>query len=179
MSSYPSAYRRVRDTGLPRRDRVLALRECVLRFAPYGFSATWHHLVVSGGPSLLAMVDELEQARQVWLASHEEFLARRRAEKAAGNRIPRRTDRWHNNTLAYCPDFEAHPVERLAVVVQRVITAHESGARRSERCFACGRTPGVNIACPDCGVSPSFSHIPVPGTARRWREVWLRSKEFS
>ncbi|HET9138518.1 hypothetical protein, partial [Actinophytocola sp.] len=49
-----------------------ALRECVLCFGPYGFRATWHHLVVNAGiprrleddpESLVRAVAELAEAR--------------------------------------------------------------------------------------------------------------------
>ncbi|SDY06342.1 hypothetical protein SAMN05421504_104389 [Amycolatopsis xylanica] len=159
---------------------MLALRECVLRFAPYGFRATWHHLVV-GEPSLVRMLEELEQARLVWLASEEDFIARRRREKAAGHRIPSHADRWRTRMLAYCPVFDKHPTARLAVVVQRVIAAHESGASRSTLCFACGRTPASDVPCPECGVDPlglgARRAVARPDDAHRWREVWLRGKE--
>ncbi|MFD8499231.1 hypothetical protein [Amycolatopsis sp. NPDC059657] len=181
MTSFPAAARRVRDTGLARRDRVPALRECVLCFAPYGFRATWHHLVVGEDRSLVRMMDELEQARLVWLASEEAFVARRRREKAAGHRTPRRAEQWRSALLAYCPDFEKHPTERLAIAVRRVIAAHESGAVRSALCFACGRTPATDIPCPDCGVDPlgpaARRSTGRPDTAHRWREVWLHGKE--
>jgi hypothetical protein len=99
---------------------VLALRESVLHFAPYGFRATWHHLVVSAAlpvrleddpGSLLRAVDELEAARRLWLAEAQTFKARRRQEKAAGRRQPRRDEGWHVSParLAFCPDPEVHP----------------------------------------------------------------------
>lgn len=106
MSSFPAQAARVRDTGLPVRGRLLALRECVLRFPPYGFRATWHHLVVSAGlsawleseenpESLVRAVDELAEARRLWLAETQAFEARRRRAKATGRRQPRRDERWH------------------------------------------------------------------------------------
>jgi hypothetical protein len=61
-----------------------------LHFAPYGFRATWHHLVVSAGlpvwlhddsDSLVRAVDELEQARGVWMVEAADYETRRRREK--------------------------------------------------------------------------------------------------
>ena len=141
MSSFPAQAARVRDPGLPLPRRLLALRECVLRFAPYGFRATWHHLVVSAGlpvylevdpDSLIRAVDELEQARALWRAETNAFAARRRREKAEGRRQPRRHEGWHARPglLAVCPDPEAHPRGPLATEVERLITARRAGADR-------------------------------------------------
>ncbi|MEV0678612.1 hypothetical protein AB0I60_19050 [Actinosynnema sp. NPDC050436] len=188
MTSFPAAARRVRDDDLGLRDRVPALRECVLRFAPYGFRATWHHLVVGVAErrpfdpkSLRCAVDELEQARAVWLPKGADYAARRRREKAAGSRTPSRADRWHSwaGVLAFCPDFEKHPTERLVVVVRRVVAASESGTDPSTTCRACGRRLTKPRPCPDCGVAPPGLDARRFGihdqTATRWREVWQRS----
>jgi hypothetical protein len=190
MSSFPASARRVRDPRLASRDRLLALRESVLCFAPYGFRATWHHLIVSASvprrldddPSALPRaVDELEQARLIWRAQSEAYAARRLREKAAGQRIPRRGDHWRGwaGLIAYCPDFEKHPAERLAVVVRRVIDAFEAGADPLAACRACGRPPAADAPCPGCGVDPVGPFARRPGlsvrTAHRWREVWLRT----
>ncbi|MEU4218416.1 hypothetical protein [Actinoplanes sp. NPDC026623] len=61
MTSFPAQAQRVRDRGLPLRDRLLALRECVVHFGPYGFRATWHHLMVGAG-----VPRRLEDDRQRW-----------------------------------------------------------------------------------------------------------------
>ena len=190
MTSFPAAARRVRDPGLTSRDRLLALRECVLCFAPYGFRATWHHLIVNARvpgrldddlSSLLRAVDEVEQARLVWRTMSEDYVARRRLEKAAGHRSPRRCDHWRSwdGMIAYCPDFEKHPTERLAIVVQRAIDAFDSGTDPLTTCCACGRPLDADAPCPGCGVDPAgpFAHRPgiSARTADRWRDVWHRT----
>ncbi|WP_410606793.1 hypothetical protein [Amycolatopsis sp. lyj-109] len=190
MTSFPAAARRVHDTRLASEDRLLALRDCVLCFAPYGFRATWHHLIVNARvprrldddpSSLLRAVDEVEQARLVWQVMSEDYVTRRRREKAAGHRIPRPCDNWRSwaGLIAYCPDFEMHPTERLAVVVQRVIDAFDSGVDPQTRCCACGRLLDADAPCPDCGVDPAGPSAHRPGisvrTAYRWREVWHRT----
>jgi hypothetical protein len=190
VTGFPTAARRVRDIELASRERLLALRECVLRFPPYGFRATWHHLIVSASVprrldddplSLRHAVDELEQARLVWRAQSEHYAARRRREKAAGHRTPRRADQWPNwaGLIAYCPDFEKHPTERMAVVVQRVIAAYESGVDQLTTCRACGRSLTADTPCPRCGVDPSPTSRRTEFHTRiahhRWREVWQRS----
>ncbi|HEY1230128.1 MAG TPA: hypothetical protein VGF26_22690, partial [Ramlibacter sp.] len=114
MSSFSAQAARVRDAKLPLRRRLLALRECVLHFAPYGFRATWHHLVVNAGlpvyleedaDSLVRAVDELEEARRLWLAETYAYQTQRRQEKEAGRRQPRRSEGWHAQLawLAFCP----------------------------------------------------------------------------
>ena len=183
VTSFPAAARRVRDSELESRDRLLALRECALRFGPYGFRATWHHLMVSAGvprdldadpESLVRAVDELEQARLVWMARTEEHAARRRREKAAGNRAPRSADGWlrQPRPIAYCPDFQKHPTEPLVVVLRRVIAACEAGTEGV--CRACGRALTEDAPCPGCGVSLG-QHRPPANTHFRWRQIWLRA----
>ncbi|GAA4011384.1 hypothetical protein GCM10022247_37230 [Allokutzneria multivorans] len=165
----------------------MALRECVKCFQPYGFRATWHHVIVSANvprlleddlDSLVRAVDELEQARAVWRSKSEEHAALRRREKASGRRVPRRADPWHAwaGLVAYCPDFEKHPTERLDVVLRRVISAFESGVDLTAQCRACARALTEDAPCPDCGVDPvGPTAVRRVGTVHRWREVWLRS----
>jgi hypothetical protein len=130
---------------------------------------------------LLRAADEVEQARLVWRVMSEDYAARRRLEKAAGHRMPRRGDHWRSwaGLIAYCPDFEKHPTERLAVVVQRVVDAFDSGVDPLTACRACGRPLDADTPCPDCGVDPAgpFAHRPgiSARTAHRWREVWHRT----
>ncbi|XVV17351.1 hypothetical protein ACQP2X_24130 [Actinoplanes sp. CA-131856] len=133
MSSFPAQAARVRDESLPLHRRMLALRECVLRFAPYGFRATWHHLLVSAGvpvwlehdpDSLRRAVDELEEARDLWLAETRAFAARRRAEKAAGRRVPDTADAWRTTWMTVSPAPEAHSTERLIDVIARLRATH-------------------------------------------------------
>ncbi|MGK3208444.1 hypothetical protein [Amycolatopsis sp. MEPSY49] len=190
MSSFPASAGRVRDSGRASRDRLLALRECVLCFQPYGFRATWHHLIVGAGVprnldddprSLVRAVDELEEARLVWRAQSEDYAARRRREKADGRRDASRADHWRSwaGLIAYCPDFEKHPTERLAVVVRRVIAAYESGVDPLVTCRACGSSPTTDAPCPSCGVDPAGPAASRPGirvrTSYRWRAVWQRT----
>ncbi|SEF37469.1 hypothetical protein SAMN05421837_11429 [Amycolatopsis pretoriensis] len=190
MSSFPASADRVRDAGLASRDRLLALRECVLCFQPYGFRATWHHLIVSADVprnldddprSLTRAVDELEEARLVWRAQSEDYEARRRREKAAGRRDASRADNWRTwaGLVAYCPDLEKHPTERLVVVVRRVIAAYESGVDPLKTCRACGTQVTADTPCPDCGVDPAGPTANRPEirvrTSFRWRAVWRRT----
>ncbi|TYB99556.1 hypothetical protein FXF53_15325 [Micromonospora sp. WP24] len=196
MSSFPAQADRVRDTDLPMRRRLLALRECTLHFSPYGFRATWHHLVVNAGlpvyleedpGSLLRALDELEEARQLWLAATQAFITRRRQEKAAGRRQARREDAWHTlpNWLAFCPDPEVHPRERLATVVHRLIVAYGSEAAPSEVCPAC-KALRSSLPCPSCGVCSwgreAFPWNPAgfwppdpPDTGLPWQLIWHRA----
>ncbi len=189
MSSFPAQARRVRDIELPLRRRLLALRECVLHFAPYGFRATWDHLVVNAGlpqqleldpDSLLRAIDELEEARHLWLAHSQEFTSRRRLEKAGGQRQPRQSERWlsWHGQLAFCPDPQVHPDERLATVVQRLITTYGSEATRPSECAACGRSR-PSPPCPHCGAdtrSPSDVRASTrPDTTYRWQQIWRRA----
>ncbi|SBT40885.1 hypothetical protein [Micromonospora narathiwatensis] len=196
MSSFPAQAGRVRDVDLPVRRRLLALRECALHFSPYGFRATWHHLVVNAGlpvcleedpDSLLRAVDELDEARQIWLADTHAFTARRRQEKAAGRRNPRREDAWHTwpGWLAFCPDPEIHPRERLAIVVHRLIVAYRSEAVPSEVCPACNALR-PSLPCPSCGVcswnpqaypwNPAGVRPPgPPDTGLPWQLIWHRA----
>ncbi|SNY45602.1 hypothetical protein SAMN05421748_107258 [Paractinoplanes atraurantiacus] len=116
---------------------MLALRECVLHFTPYGFRATWHHLLVSAGvpvwleddpDSLLRALDELEEARNLWLAETRAFAARRRTEKAAGHRAPRAADSWRTSWMTHSPAPEAHSNKRLIEVVAHLIEHHHIDA---------------------------------------------------
>ncbi|WP_200212437.1 hypothetical protein [Micromonospora coerulea] len=189
MSSFPAQADRVRDAELPVRRRLLALRECALRFPPYGFRATWHHLVVNAGlpvrleedpDSLLRAVQELEEARQLWLAEAQTFKARRRQEKGAGRREPRPNEGWHTwaGWLAFCPDPEVHPRERLATVVHRLIVAYRSEAAPSAVCPACGALR-PSPPCPSCGAYPSspagVRASEGPDTGFRWQQIWHRA----
>jgi hypothetical protein len=187
VTSFPAAARRVRERDRTPRDKLLALRECVLRFPPYGFRATWHHLVVSANvpsvldddlDSLLRAVDELAQARRVFTRYRAAHAARRRREKARGRRVPRGADRWLavNAVIAYCPDFEKHPTGRLAVEVRRIIAAFEAEVDVSTTCRACGLGLTADAPCPRCGVDPSGvgARRDIPAhRAHRWRELWL------
>lgn len=187
MGSFPAQARRVRADDLELSGRLWALRECVLHFAPYGFRATWHHLVVNAGipqslkrdpRSLVRAVDELEEARLLWNAQWRAYAARRRVEKATGRRTPRKSDRWLSwrGMLAPCPDPEVHPSGRLAVVVSRLITVYSSGSVRARTCPVCGREAQP---CPSCGIdarSPAeVRWITGLDAERRWKQIWRRA----
>lgn len=166
------------------------LRDCTLRFAPYGFRATWHHLLISSGvprdldsdpDSLVRAVDELAEARTVWLAHQAAFRTRRSREKADGHRALRRSDRWHrwdSHNLAYCPDPQVHPGDRLAIVVGRLIDAYTDGDGGPAGCPLCGHRPRRQ-PCPGCGIVLR-GHLALPDAGRtqtthRWREIWRRT----
>lgn len=189
MTSFPAQARRVHDTALPPQRRPYALRECTLHCAPYGFRATWHHLLVaaripctlSDDPdALVRAVDELQQARDVVLPRAQQYAAQRRVEKKAGSRIPRVVPFWSSwgwSGIAYCPDPQRHPTAPLATVVRTVLDRWSVGVTADKNCLVCGtprRRPGC--ACPDCGVHPDG---PVarwwdPSANERWRQIWRR-----
>jgi hypothetical protein len=140
MAGFRSLARQVRD---PRNDLALrrySLRKCLERFAPYGHRATWDHLCSRAGfgpedrspdpARLVAALDELEEARDVWLAYEVAFAQRRRKEKHDGLRSPSAVDDWHRLTwggfgIAWCDDPAVHPDRRLAEVLRRLIAALE------------------------------------------------------
>lgn len=191
MSSFPAQARRVRDPALAAQRRLRALRECALHFAPYGFRATWHHLVVSvqipqrlddDPQALVRAVGELERARRVLLPHVEAYAARRRQEKAAGCRVPGEADPWNSwgwCGLAFCPDPEVHPHEPLAVVVRRLLDAHLAGIIEPDRCPVCGTERRPSRACPTCGVHPggpmARRHEGRASRAEQWRRIWART----
>jgi hypothetical protein len=170
--------------------RMLMLRECTVHFAPYGFRATWHHLVVSAAipqhleddpDALVRAVGELEEARDIWTSHLNEFAARRAEEKARGQRTLHKTDQWHhwgNHRLAYCPDPGLHPRDRLATVVGRLISAYSSGQDYSKSCPLCGHLRWQQ-PCPQCGIELR-GHLALPPQdirakiPLRWREIWQR-----
>lgn len=130
MAGFRSLARQVRD---PRGDLALrrySLRKCLERFAPYGHRATWDHLCARHGIEpedrapdpvrLIRALEELEEARAVWLAYEAGFAERRRREKHDGLRRPGAFDDWHRRTwggngIAHCEDpgsIPAHPWPR-------------------------------------------------------------------
>jgi hypothetical protein len=137
LAGFRALAQQVRDPGRAPSQRRRALRKCLERFAPYGHRATWQHLCARAGfgpddrepdPALLvSALEELEEARSVWLAYESEVACRRRAEKRDGIRQPARHDEWHRLTwggrsLLPC-DPETPPTPRLAEVLGRMITA--------------------------------------------------------
>ncbi|WP_326691438.1 MULTISPECIES: hypothetical protein [unclassified Streptomyces] len=135
MAGFRALAQQVRDPEREPSQRRQALRKCLERFAPYGHRATWHHLCRNAGfhpddrepdPALLvAALEELEEARAVWLVYESEVAARRRREKRKGIRQPTALDEWHRMTwggrsLMRC-DPAQPPTPRLAEVLRRMI----------------------------------------------------------
>ncbi|WP_245694166.1 hypothetical protein [Streptomyces abyssalis] len=137
MAGFRALAEQVRDADRAPSQRRQALRKCLERFAPYGHRATWQHLCARAGfgpddrepdPELLiAALEELEEARSVWLEYESQVAMRRRAEKRHGIRQPAPHDEWHRLTwggrsLLPC-DPSTPPTPRLADVLRRMITA--------------------------------------------------------
>ncbi|MFF3555412.1 hypothetical protein ACWD4V_16475 [Streptomyces tsukubensis] len=153
MAGFRSLARQVRDPRCDLALRRYSLRKCLERFAPYGHRATWDHLCARHGfgpedrspdpAKLVAALDELERARDIWLAYEEEFADRRKREKHDGLRRPPSGDEWHRNVwggngVARCDSPREHPSAPLDEVMRRLVTAL-AGA------------PGAH--CPVCGTS--------------------------
>ncbi|WP_069814264.1 hypothetical protein [Streptomyces sp. TP-A0874] len=141
MAGFRSLAEQVRDPEVIIEQRRTALRKCLEKFAPYGHRATWHHLCGRAGIAtadrrpdparLVAALEELEAAREIWLAYDEEFAVRRKREKFYGIRQPSAIDDWHRRTwggygVAWCDDPTVHPTAPLAEVLRRMISALES-----------------------------------------------------
>lgn len=152
----------------------MRLRNCLYRFAPLGFHATWDHLTVVhriprrievDPSSLVRALGELETARAVVLRRAEAFAARRRLQKREGRRVPgvlHPWDSWGCHAIAYCPDPRRHPVEPLAVVVGRVLDACAAGVDPVGRCLVCGDEARRPLrACRNCGVLPGGRATPL------------------
>lgn len=176
MAGFRSLARQVRDPGSDTALRRYSLRKCLERFAPYGHRATWDHLCRSHGfgpedreadpGRLVAALDELEEARALWLAYEKEFAERRRREKHGGLRRPGALDEWHRriwggNGVARCDDPARHPQEPLPEVVGRLVAALKRGP--GEHCPVCAGPriewraelrdePWFGPVCEDCGV---------------------------
>ncbi|MFJ9855087.1 hypothetical protein [Streptomyces sp. NPDC101150] len=208
MSSFNTHRRRVFDESLPARIRHTNLRSCLVHFAPYGFRATYHHLCLSARipkyperdpSSLLRAAEELQHARQLWLADERAYADRRRADKARGCRQAQPDDSWRGRqrgwgNIAYCPEPTIHPTEPLPVVVERVLRSSvPPDEALALTCRVCGNR-GDTIAwhdgayrihqlCRGCGVSLAVQRAdtrdPLLAAAhdRQWREIWrLRSE---
>ncbi len=186
MAGFRSLARQVRDPMGDLALRRYSLRKCLERFAPYGHRATWDHLCARHGidpedrapdpESLLGALDELEEARAVWLAYEAGFAERRRREKHAGLRRPGAFDDWHRRTwgghgVARCSDPGIHPTEPLAEVLRRLITALGSGP--GSACPVCagtgiewrqerGEAPWAGPVCTGCGIA-----VPQPALTDR------------
>ncbi|WP_157545289.1 hypothetical protein [Hamadaea tsunoensis] len=191
MTSFPAAALRVRDESLPAYNRLLQLRECALRCAPYGFRATWHHLIINARipqrleddpAALMRAVDELAAARTIWQRHAAGFAAERRAAKARGQRVVPLRDRWQQHGIigiAFCPDPLRHPRDPLPVIVGRLLDVYASGALVDGECPLCNEPLRKKI-CSDCGIQPRGRDgaMKLTGASRThflWREIWLRT----
>ncbi|SDJ93662.1 hypothetical protein [Streptomyces indicus] len=176
MAGFRSLARQVRDPHNDLALRRYSLRKCLERFAPYGHRATWDHLCTRAGfgpedrspdpARLVAALDELEEARAVWLAYEADFAARRRREKHDGLRRPGMFDDWHRLTwgghgIAWCEDPAVYPAAPLGVVLRRLISALER--EPGEVCPVCESTdivwkqelshePFAGPLCEHCGI---------------------------
>ncbi|MBD0742720.1 hypothetical protein [Streptomyces sp. CBMA152] len=203
MSSFTTHRRRACDEGLPAYARLSNLRSCLVHFAPYGFRATYHHLCVSAGiprnlekdpNSVVRAVEELHEARQLWLADERVYAARRRADKARGFRQVRLDESWRGwqrgwGNIAYCPDPTNHPDEPLPVVVERVLRSSVPlDDAPALMCRVCGSRDNtsdwddglhsVHQLCGGCGVSLAERRaderdpLLVAHNERQWKEIW-------
>ncbi|KPI31967.1 hypothetical protein ACGFZJ_11445 [Streptomyces sp. NPDC048253] len=202
MTSFLSHRARVHDAQLPLHRRHSALRTCLTVFAPYGLRATYHHLTLSAAiprrleadPDALARaVEELHEARVLWLVRAEEYAVQRRAEKQGGRRAvpnPRPwwlRSWWEGPERAWFEDPFRHPSLRLSEYVRRQ-NALLDGADLPG-CTACGdegprvlSSTGhgwvelcrgcawVLAPCP-CGQRHRF----VPETPFSWNGIWQRA----
>ncbi|MFJ3928082.1 hypothetical protein [Streptomyces sp. NPDC090022] len=144
MAGFRSLACQVRDAGNDRALRRHSLRRCLERFAPYGHRATWWHLCDRHGIApedraadpqrLVAALEELEEARAVWLAYERQFAERRRREKHDGLRRPEWA--WGGEAVVRCADPGVRPDGTLGEVLRRLVKALES-------------EPGTG--CPVCG----------------------------
>jgi hypothetical protein len=191
VSSFPAQIRKAGDSSLPPIKRLHGLRESTLHFSPYGFRATWHHLVVSAAipqcldddpDSLSRAATELAHARELWHTAARSFAARRRTQKSHGRRTPMTSEWWFssNGRLAYCPDPEVHPCEPLPVVVVHLIAAYRAGADEDADCLVCGRARPAAGPCADCGVDAAGPGTRFPREvevqrAQRWWLIWQRA----
>ncbi|MBV9022822.1 MAG: hypothetical protein JO362_03195 [Streptomycetaceae bacterium] len=176
MAGFRSLASQVRDPRLVAAQQRSSLRRCLERFAPYGHRATWHHLCTRAGigtedrwprqDRLLAALEELEEARAVWLAYEGEFASRRKREKHHGIRQPTTLDDWHRHTwggcgIAWCDDPLVHPTGQLAEVLRRLISALQS--EPGSACPVCQearirwrtdlhRFPHTGAVCVNCGI---------------------------
>lgn len=204
MTSFHTHRARVHDARRAPQQRFAALRTCVTCFAPYGFRATYHHLTVSARiprrleadpDALVRAVEELHEARTLWLARAEEFEAQRRAQKRAGRRsVPAPRPWWlrgyeSSADEAWYEDPFRHPALRLPDYVRRQ-NALLDGAELPG-CPACG-DEGAAVAVPTghgtAEVCPACSLVLrpcdacgrrhrtlVPSAPRAWRGIWRRS----
>ncbi|MEU3526493.1 hypothetical protein AB0E62_21950 [Streptomyces sp. NPDC038707] len=202
MASFQTHRERVHDTRLSLHRRHSALRTCLTVFAPYGLRATYHHLTLSAAiprrleadpDALVRAVEELHEARMLWLARAEAYAVRRRAEKRAGRRAvpdPRPWwlwNWWEGSERGWTDAPYRHPSLRLPEYVRRR-NALMDGAELPG-CPACGEEgPGEWLPtghgwielCAGCAWAPTpcacgRRHRLVPSTPYSWNEIWRRA----
>ncbi|MFE0462500.1 hypothetical protein ACFW1A_24915 [Kitasatospora sp. NPDC058965] len=201
MTSFLTHRARVHDAGLPVHRRHSALRTCLTEFAPYGLRATYHHLTLSARiprrleadpDALVRAVEELHEARVLWLAREREYAAQRRAEKRAGRRavpVPRPwwlCRWWDGSDRAWYYDPFRHPSLPLPAYVRRrnalldgaVLpgcpacgdegppVSHATGHGWVD---LCGRCAWVLAPCP-CGQVHTLHDYP-----KAWPGIWRRA----
>uniref|UniRef100_A0AAU2JJ93 Uncharacterized protein n=1 Tax=Streptomyces sp. NBC_00049 TaxID=2903617 RepID=A0AAU2JJ93_9ACTN len=206
MTSFATHRLRVHDTASPPHRRLSALRTCLTEFAPYGLRATYHHLCLGAGiprdldedpESLVRAVEELHEARQVWLDALATWQVGRRAQKRAGVRRP--VPPQPSGRL-YWPDAEFHPEGRLADVMPGVMRGRldfDGHQGRDGSCPVCEADPGtvecdrdgygIHTLCAGCGLGlgrrpaePADVQQRVEvrcASHRPWHLIWSRSPE--
>ncbi|WP_424214541.1 hypothetical protein ACN20G_22095 [Streptomyces sp. BI20] len=179
MAGFRSLAGQVRDAGNDMALRRHSLRRCLERFAPYGHRATWWHLCARHGIApedraadpnrLVAALEELEAARDVWLEFERGFADRRRREKHHGVRRPgvpawsEGSGAWERASVVRCADPGVRPDGDLAEVMRRLVRALETGspeaacpvcgARELDRRSAGSERPGWGgPVCSGCGI---------------------------
>ncbi|MEU7137240.1 hypothetical protein [Streptomyces sp. NPDC046261] len=184
MGSFATHRLRAHDRTRSPVRRFGALRTCLGEFAPYGFSATYHHLCRSAGipaapgmdpEAVVRAVEELHAAREIWRAEFRGWQVRRRAQKAAGVRVP---DPPALRRVLRYPDPECHPAEPLAAVMPLILRAP---AGDLSACPVCGPGRGTrpwhdgltaHRLCTGCGASLAVrppEPAPALGAARAER----------
>ncbi|WP_406196991.1 hypothetical protein OH807_10995 [Kitasatospora sp. NBC_01560] len=201
MPSFLTHRGRVHDDARPVHRRHSALRTCLTLFAPYGLRATYHHLTLSARiprrldadpGALVRAVEELHEARLLWLAQQERYVARRRTEKAAGLRAATGAPDvygpyWPESpNSAWLHDPACHPPLRLPEYVRRQAALLDGAVLPG--CPACGdgrpaaqRSTGHGFVelCPGCGrvrrLCPCGErHRVDPVAGVSWPAVWRR-----
>jgi hypothetical protein len=128
---YGKQVRTVLDDRQPLGHRHRALRTAVGYYSPLGFVATWAYVTAEAGmqwfdgDGAVRTVAVLETSRVVWLAEMEAFAVRRSAEKANGQRRPRKAD------IAFLTEPRwpgISPPSRIGLVAA-VTAQRENGAR--------------------------------------------------